>query len=113
RRSQIRRRFLPAFQPLEERQLLASIIAFDPTGTGGATPATVLDVIGFNYATGNVLERGAITDETVEVGTTFDVLYQTVLGDINGYHYSQAGYVFPSVTPSNGNISLSDDFGNQ
>jgi hypothetical protein len=99
------RRFLPAIQPLEQRQLLATV-QFDPMGAQGADPATVLDLWNFSYDQGDVLEQGLIPSSAsgITVGTTFQFLYQTVVGGIAGNGSNSTAQ--PTVGTNDGDIEL-------
>src|SRR4051794_8506211 len=78
----------PASEILERRQLLASTILFNPTGTN-ATPAQLIG--GLDFSPGNVL---AVNSVPLTVGKTFQLDYQAALGgviDPNGITVSPPG----------------------
>src|SRR4051794_18480650 len=66
----------PRCEFLEGRQLLASIILFNPTGTPGATP---ISIGGIDPAPGNAL---AVNSLPLTVGTTFQLDYQAALAGL-------------------------------
>lgn len=82
-------------------------ILFDPTGGGGANPATTISTSQFTWAPGNALAIGAITPGAGPVeGTTFELKYQAILGGINGTTLTNNGVSVvgqqTDTTPANG-----------
>jgi len=70
------RRAAPRCEALEQRQLLASSIVFNPTGT----PASAtLAIGGIDEAPGSALARGSLP---LTVGKTFQLDYEAVLGGV-------------------------------
>src|SRR5947209_5156351 len=82
------RKFNPTCESLERRELLASTITFNPTGTNATQQ---ISVGSFDLAPGNALSVGSLP---LTVGNTFQLDYQAVLGnflDSNSNIISQNG----------------------
>ena len=71
------RKFNPTCESLERRELLASIISFNPTGSTATQP---ISVGSFDFAPGNSLSVGALP---LTVGKTIQLDYQAVLADVD------------------------------
>ena len=70
------RKFNPTCESLERRELLASIITFNPTGTPATSP---ISIGSFDFAPGNSLSTGALP---LAVGKTIQLHYQAILEDV-------------------------------
>ena len=70
------RKFNPTCESLERRELLASIITFNPTGTPATQP---ISIGSFDFAPGNSLSTGALP---LAVGKTIQLHYQATLADV-------------------------------
>ncbi len=70
------RKFNPTCESLERRELLASTITFNPTGSNATQP---ISVGSFDFAPGNSLSVGALP---ITVGQTIQLDYQAVLADV-------------------------------
>jgi len=124
-RTQISRRrkhrgFGPRLEVCENRELLSSVVQFDPTGASGATYK--FNVSSFAYDNGNALAIGgqtAVNNFVAGSGpTTFQLVFQSVLGAVNGS--TSSGNVI-AINPNlpvppvgtNGSISINDSNGFQ
>src|SRR4030081_504963 len=70
------RKFNPTCESLERRELLASTITFNPTGTPATQP---ISIGSFDEAPGNALAVSALP---LAVGKTFQLDYQAILADV-------------------------------
>src|SRR5262245_58624165 len=70
------RRFNPTCEALEGRQLLASTILFNPTGSASTQP---ISIGGFDFAPGNTL---AVSSLPLAVGKTYQLDYQATLAGV-------------------------------
>ena len=69
-------KFNPTCESLEQRELLASTISFNPTGSNATQP---ISVGSFDFAPGNSLSMSALP---LVVGKTFQLDYQAILADV-------------------------------